>query len=36
LRWAMMGAAVAVTILTGLDYVVKAWSLRRRAVAAKP
>jgi CDP-diacylglycerol--glycerol-3-phosphate 3-phosphatidyltransferase len=35
LRWAMMGAAVAVTIVTGLDYLYRAWSMRRRAVAAR-
>ena len=35
LRWATMGAAVAVTIVTGLDYVYRAWSLRRQAVAAR-
>jgi CDP-diacylglycerol--glycerol-3-phosphate 3-phosphatidyltransferase len=27
LRWALMGAAVIVTVVTGLDYVVKAWRL---------
>jgi CDP-diacylglycerol--glycerol-3-phosphate 3-phosphatidyltransferase len=36
LRWATMGAAVVVTVVTGLDYLVRAWSLRRRAVAARP
>jgi CDP-diacylglycerol---glycerol-3-phosphate 3-phosphatidyltransferase len=33
LRWAMMGAAVAVTVVTGADYVVQAWRLRRAAPA---
>ncbi len=27
LRWALMAAAVIVTVVTGLDYVVKAWRL---------
>jgi CDP-diacylglycerol--glycerol-3-phosphate 3-phosphatidyltransferase len=27
LRWAVMGAAVAVTVVTGADYVLKAWRL---------
>lgn len=27
LRWAAMGAALVVTVVTGLDYVVKAWRL---------
>jgi CDP-diacylglycerol--glycerol-3-phosphate 3-phosphatidyltransferase len=36
LRWVLMGAAVIVTVVTGLDYLVRAWSLRRRAVAARP
>jgi CDP-diacylglycerol---glycerol-3-phosphate 3-phosphatidyltransferase len=27
LRWAVMGAAVVVTVVTGLDYVLKAWRL---------
>jgi CDP-diacylglycerol--glycerol-3-phosphate 3-phosphatidyltransferase len=27
LRWVTMGAAVLVTVVTGLDYVVKAWRL---------
>jgi CDP-diacylglycerol--glycerol-3-phosphate 3-phosphatidyltransferase len=27
LRWVTMGAAVIVTVVTGLDYVVKAWRL---------
>ncbi|GAA4062499.1 MULTISPECIES: CDP-diacylglycerol--glycerol-3-phosphate 3-phosphatidyltransferase [Actinomadura] len=30
-RWAAMGAAVAVTVVTGVDYVVQAWRLRRAA-----
>ncbi|WP_131737587.1 CDP-alcohol phosphatidyltransferase family protein [Actinomadura roseirufa] len=28
LRWATMGAALIVTVVTGLDYVVQAWRLR--------
>ncbi|WP_283134749.1 CDP-diacylglycerol--glycerol-3-phosphate 3-phosphatidyltransferase [Rhizohabitans arisaemae] len=28
-RWAAMGAAVAVTVVTGLDYLVRAWRLSR-------
>jgi CDP-diacylglycerol--glycerol-3-phosphate 3-phosphatidyltransferase len=31
LRWAVMGAALAVTVVTGLDYLVRAWNLRRGA-----
>jgi CDP-diacylglycerol--glycerol-3-phosphate 3-phosphatidyltransferase len=27
LRWALMGAAVVVTVVTGADYVVKAWKV---------
>ncbi|MBW8483629.1 CDP-diacylglycerol--glycerol-3-phosphate 3-phosphatidyltransferase [Actinomadura parmotrematis] len=27
-RWALMGAAVVVTVVTGVDYVVRAWRLR--------
>lgn len=34
LRWTVMAAAVVVTLVTGLDYVVQAWRLRRRAGAA--
>lgn len=30
LRWAVMGAATIVTVVTGLDYVIQAWRLRRR------
>jgi CDP-diacylglycerol--glycerol-3-phosphate 3-phosphatidyltransferase len=30
-RWAVMGAAVLVTVVTGFDYVVRAWRLRREA-----
>ncbi|MCW2919932.1 MAG: CDP-diacylglycerol/glycerol-3-phosphate3-phospha tidyltransferase [Actinomycetia bacterium] len=30
LRWATMGAAVIVTVVTGVDYLVKAWRLRRQ------
>ncbi|SEG61432.1 CDP-diacylglycerol--glycerol-3-phosphate 3-phosphatidyltransferase [Thermomonospora echinospora] len=33
LRWATMAAAVAVTVVTGVDYVVQAWRLRRAALA---
>jgi CDP-diacylglycerol--glycerol-3-phosphate 3-phosphatidyltransferase len=29
LRWATMGAALVVTVVTGIDYVVQAWRLRR-------
>lgn len=35
-RWAAMGAAVAVTVVTGADYVVRAWRLRRGARPAAP
>ncbi len=28
-RWLMMGAALAVTVVTGVDYLVRAWRLRR-------
>ncbi|GLW62754.1 hypothetical protein Arub01_09980 [Actinomadura rubrobrunea] len=35
-RWAAMGAAVAVTVATGADYVVRAWRLRRDARPAAP
>jgi CDP-diacylglycerol--glycerol-3-phosphate 3-phosphatidyltransferase len=31
LRWAVMGAALLVTVLSGFDYVVRAWRLRRQA-----
>jgi CDP-diacylglycerol--glycerol-3-phosphate 3-phosphatidyltransferase len=31
LRWAVMGAAVLVTAVTGVDYLVRAWRLRRAA-----
>ena len=37
LRWTIMGAAVLVTVVTGLDYAVRAWRLRaagRRAEGA--
>ncbi|REE99233.1 CDP-diacylglycerol--glycerol-3-phosphate 3-phosphatidyltransferase [Thermomonospora umbrina] len=34
LRWAVMAAALAVTVVTGVDYVVQAWRLRRAAPAA--
>lgn len=33
LRWTMMAAAVVVTLVTGLDYVVQAWRMRREAGA---
>ena len=36
LRWTVMGLAVVLTVITGLDYVVRAWRLRacgRRAIA---
>ena len=29
LRWAAMAAALAVTVVTGVDYLVRAWRLRR-------
>ncbi|GGP93292.1 CDP-diacylglycerol--glycerol-3-phosphate 3-phosphatidyltransferase [Actinomadura coerulea] len=29
LRWATMGAALVVTVVTGIDYVVQAWRMRR-------
>ncbi|WP_141577406.1 CDP-diacylglycerol--glycerol-3-phosphate 3-phosphatidyltransferase [Actinomadura sp. WMMA1423] len=29
LRWAMMAAALVVTVVTGVDYVVQAWRMRR-------
>jgi CDP-diacylglycerol--glycerol-3-phosphate 3-phosphatidyltransferase len=29
LRWATMGAALVVTVVTGVDYVVQAWRMRR-------
>jgi CDP-diacylglycerol--glycerol-3-phosphate 3-phosphatidyltransferase len=29
LRWAAMGAAVIVTVVTGVDYLIRAWRLRR-------
>ncbi len=35
-RWAVMGIAVVLTVVTGVDYVVRAWRLRatgRRAIA---
>jgi CDP-diacylglycerol--glycerol-3-phosphate 3-phosphatidyltransferase len=35
LRWTLMGAAVVVTVVTGLDYLVRAWKLRRRILAAR-
>ncbi|XVQ13346.1 CDP-diacylglycerol--glycerol-3-phosphate 3-phosphatidyltransferase [Spirillospora sp. CA-255316] len=33
LRWAAMAAALVVTVVTGLDYVVQAWRLRHRGRA---
>ncbi|MFD0686533.1 CDP-alcohol phosphatidyltransferase family protein [Actinomadura fibrosa] len=30
-RWVTMGAALVVTVVTGLDYVVQAWKMRRTA-----
>ena len=32
LRWAVMAAALIVTVVTGMDYLVRAWRLRREAV----
>ena len=29
LRWVTMGAALVVTVITGIDYVVQAWRMRR-------
>jgi CDP-diacylglycerol--glycerol-3-phosphate 3-phosphatidyltransferase len=34
--WAVMAAAVAVTVITGVDYAVQGWRLRRTARAAAP
>ncbi|TYK48212.1 CDP-alcohol phosphatidyltransferase family protein [Actinomadura decatromicini] len=34
LRWAAMGAALVVTVVTGADYVVRAWRLRRGPAAS--
>lgn len=33
LRWAVMAAAVAVTVATGVDYMLRAWRLSRRPAA---
>ncbi|WP_067461732.1 CDP-alcohol phosphatidyltransferase family protein [Actinomadura macra] len=33
LRWTTMGAALVVTVVTGVDYVVQAWRLRRKGRA---
>jgi len=33
-RWVTMGAALVVTVVTGVDYVVQAWRMRRRPEAA--
>ena len=35
LGWTVMGAALVVTVVTGVDYVVKAMQLRRRALAER-
>ncbi|MEX5300061.1 CDP-diacylglycerol--glycerol-3-phosphate 3-phosphatidyltransferase [Kocuria sp. CPCC 205292] len=35
LGWTVMGAALVVTVVTGVDYVVKAVQLRRRALAER-
>jgi CDP-diacylglycerol---glycerol-3-phosphate 3-phosphatidyltransferase len=35
LRWGVMGAALIVTVVTGGDYLVKAWQLRRDGRAAR-
>ncbi|GII60501.1 CDP-diacylglycerol--glycerol-3-phosphate 3-phosphatidyltransferase [Sphaerisporangium krabiense] len=35
LRWAVMGAALAVTVVTGLDYVIRAVRLRKVAQKAR-
>lgn len=35
LGWTAMGAALVVTVVTGVDYVVKAGQLRRRALAER-
>ncbi|WP_433478011.1 CDP-alcohol phosphatidyltransferase family protein [Spirillospora sp. CA-142024] len=34
LRWATMGAALVVTVVTGVDYVVQAWRMRRKPAAS--
>ncbi|WP_433326373.1 CDP-diacylglycerol--glycerol-3-phosphate 3-phosphatidyltransferase [Spirillospora sp. CA-294931] len=34
IRWGLMAAALVVTVVTGLDYVVQAWRLRRGTPAA--
>ncbi|MES9542996.1 CDP-diacylglycerol--glycerol-3-phosphate 3-phosphatidyltransferase [Spirillospora sp. NPDC049024] len=33
-RWATMGAALVVTVVTGVDYVVQAWRMRRPSADA--
>lgn len=33
-RWVTMGAALAVTVVTGVDYLVRAWRLRRAPAAS--
>lgn len=33
--WTVMGAALVVTLVTGADYVLKAWRLRRSALAGE-
>lgn len=35
LAWLVMGAAFVLTVVTGLQYLVDAWKLRARALAAK-
>ena len=36
LAWVVMGAAVAVTVVTGLDYLVPGWRIRRDAQRSEP
>ncbi|MFV2144544.1 CDP-diacylglycerol--glycerol-3-phosphate 3-phosphatidyltransferase [Isoptericola sp. G70] len=36
LAWVVMGAAVAVTVVTGLDYLVQGWRIRRDAQRSEP
>lgn len=36
LRWTLMAAALVVTLITGLDYLLQAWRLRRRATGREP
>ena len=35
-RWAVLGIAIALTVVTGMDYVVRAFRLRAAAAAALP